>query len=81
LEKLTIDTSDVTNLAMTDYGVLPAGAVERALAQGEAGDGEAGGGAAAPQGEAGEEGRVGEGETVCPRCAHVFRPRRPGDDR
>ncbi|HTW50354.1 MAG TPA: ParB/Srx family N-terminal domain-containing protein [Stellaceae bacterium] len=63
LEKLTIDTSDVTNLAMTDYGVLPEAAVELARAQGEAGEDEAGDAAASSK------------EAICPACGHVFRPR------
>ena len=80
LEKLTLDTSDVTNLSMTDYGVLPAAAIELARQAGEGVQGEPGAGEGG-DGEVGEGGAGGAGtsasEAICPRCGHVFRPPKP----
>jgi hypothetical protein len=88
LEKLSLDTSDVTNLAMSDYGVLSKATVELARADGEAAEGEAAEsearGARAGETEAGPvqggaeaAAAPSEGETICPACGHVFRPSKP----
>jgi hypothetical protein len=85
LEKLTLDTSDVTNLAMSDYGVLSKATVELARADGEAAESEAAESEARGDGAGETEGPVqggaeaaaapSEGETICPRCGHLFRPK------
>jgi hypothetical protein len=76
LEKLTLDTSDVTTHAMADYGVLSAAAIELARADGEAAAGEAGPSGEGEAAEAdGADASTAKNETICPRCGHVFRPR------
>jgi ParB-like chromosome segregation protein Spo0J len=69
LKNLTIDTSAVTNIALSDYGVLPQTAVNGALAR------EIPPGSSEPEEEDDESAaELADDEVVCPHCGHVFVP-------
>ena len=70
LRNLTIDTSAVTDIALTDYGVLPEGAINGALAR------------EIPLGsteidhndDEKDAAELADDEVICPHCGHVFVP-------
>jgi hypothetical protein len=69
LKNLTIDTSAVTNIALSDYGVLPEAAITgarlREIPTGSVNEG-------TEETETGEE--LADDEVICPHCGHVFVP-------
>jgi hypothetical protein len=73
LQRLTLDTASLTDFSMGDYGTLPQEAVERAR-NAPAPPPTAGGEPAGADSGAGANEDIGEDETICPRCGHVFTP-------